>query len=212
MFIDLRQEPLPLGSGMAIVQQVVRAVLVRLAQATAWPVVMRHDFAQRNIMLVHQVGGQLCGALNRCRPAVATVFTHLNADRISVPGAIKVCMFTLLIGREMLYGAILVGGVMPNQVTDAVAAPAFAGAQLAILESQRVAQGIGPGGKILGTVNGDIAGLHTPVILAGVSTAWDQVLLHIHLTVEGRRAFARGGGNQITTARTGGCAVTGSRR
>ena len=125
MFVDLRQEPLPLGSGMAIVQQVVWAVLVRWGQATAGPVVMRHDFAQRNVMLVHQVGCQFCGALDRCRPAVAAVFTHLNADRISVPGAIKICMFTLLIGRQVLHGTILISGEMPDKVTDAVAATAL---------------------------------------------------------------------------------------
>ena len=45
MFVDLGKEPLPLGTGMTVIEQVVGAVFMRLAEAAAWPVVVRHDFA-----------------------------------------------------------------------------------------------------------------------------------------------------------------------
>ena len=97
ILIHLGKKPLPLAPGMAVIEKVVRAVLVRLAHSPAWPVIMRYYLAQRYIVFLHQVGRQLGGAFNGSRPAIALVFAHFDTDRVAVTRPTKISVLTLLI-------------------------------------------------------------------------------------------------------------------
>ncbi len=98
-------------------------------------------------------------------------------------------MFTLFIGGEVLDGAILVGGEVPDEVADTVASFTFTSAEFAVFECHGVAYGIGTAGIILGAVDGDVFGLHRPTILPCMGASWDVILFNIHLAVEGAGTF-----------------------
>lgn len=189
MFVDFGQKPLPLGSGATVVEQVVRAILMGLTDSLAWPVVMRDDFTQGNVVLLHQVSGQLGCALNGRRSAVALIFTHFNPDGVAVARPTEICVLTLLVGRQVLYCTVLVHCKMPDKVTYAVVVTRLAGAQFAILESFRVTQSVRTTRKVLRAVNGNVAGCHASAVLAGVTAPWNVILNDTCLTVEGARTF-----------------------
>ena len=131
--IHLSKEPLPLGPGVPIIEKVVRAVFVRLAQATARPVVVGNHFAQRNIVLLHQVGRQLGGALKGGRPAIALIFTHFNTDGVAVTRPTKISMLTLLVGGQVLHGTIFINAKVPDKIANAVKIRLLACTELAVL-------------------------------------------------------------------------------
>ena len=83
-------------------------------------------------MFVHQVGGKFRRALKRGRTAIASIFTHFDSERIPVAWTIKVGVFTLLIGRQVLDRTVLIGGEVPDKVADAITSFAFTSTELTI--------------------------------------------------------------------------------
>lgn len=44
------------------------------------PVLVGHNIAQRDVMLLHQIGAEARGFIRRAAAGVSTVFAHLDAD------------------------------------------------------------------------------------------------------------------------------------
>ena len=105
-----------------------------LAQSPTWPMVMRHHFPQRDVVLVHEIGSQLSGPLDSCRPAVAAVLTHLNSNGIVVTWTIEVGMLTLFIGWKVLHNTILIHRKVPDEITNAVSTATLSCAQFTVLQ------------------------------------------------------------------------------
>jgi hypothetical protein len=91
--------------------------------------VVRHDIAQRDAVFDHQIGRQSSRAIHNCIQIATALLAHFNADAVSIPRTVKVCVFTLLIGRHVLHGYFVIDGEMPDQIADPIAASAFWRAQ-----------------------------------------------------------------------------------
>ena len=150
---------------------------------------MRDHLAQGDVILVHQPCGEFGGSFNGGRAAVASVFAHFDGDAVVVSRSVKIGVFSLLVGGQVLDGYVLIHGVVPRQVSDAVSAPAFVSAESAGPECLRVPPGISAGGVVLGAVDGDIPGAHTAAHLSPVPSFRNVAFVDIDFAVESCRTF-----------------------
>ncbi len=119
---------------------------------------MRHNIAEGDIVLDHKVGRESCGAVHGGAEVAAALFTHFDADAVTVTGAIKVGVFSLLVGRHVLDGDAVINSEVPDQIADAIAAAAFRRAQGTVFESLRMFPCVRR--PILCAVNGNVARRH----------------------------------------------------
>lgn len=85
--------------------------------------------SQGDAVLNHQVGGEPRGAIHRGVEIAAALLAHFDADAVAIAWTIEVGVFTLLIGGHVLQGHAVIHREMPDQIADAIAAPAFGCAQ-----------------------------------------------------------------------------------
>ena len=91
----------------------------------------------------------------------------------------------------MLHGTVLVDGVMPDKVANAVISTQLASTKLTVFKSLRMSQSIGTTGKILRAVNGDIARLHATMIFSSMPSLGYQVLLDVDFSIKAGGTFTR---------------------
>lgn len=137
-------------------------------------------------MFIHQVGGKFRRALKRGRTAIASIFAHFDSDGIPVTWTVKVGMFTLFIGRQVLDRTVLIGGEVPDKVADAITASTFTSTEFTIFQCQGMTQRIRTAGIILGAVDGDVFRRHRASVFPSMCSARDVVFFDIHLTVKSR--------------------------
>ncbi len=164
----------------------MRAGLVERSGANPRPIVMGDDVAERNVMLLHEEGGQFGGALHGLGDAVAIVFTHFNSDGVIVSLAIKVGMFALFSGGNVLDGNVILHGEMPSKETNAVSAGPLMGPQCSSVQGPGV--GVGITRFVFRGVNRDIRWIHGTIKSSPIFTGGNQIPSHIGFTQKlGRR-------------------------
>lgn len=138
--------------------------------------VVRHHVGERDVVLVHERGGELGGAVNRLRLVVALVFAHLDPDGVAVSGAVEIGVLASLVGRDVLDDDIVLHRKVPAEIA------AGAATQRAPLQCLGVSVGVT--GVVLGAVDGDEARLHRSIQSPAVGTLANQVAPHLDDLVE----------------------------
>jgi hypothetical protein len=84
------------------------------------PVHVRDDMIQRDIILAHQSGRQLRGAVDGDAKIVTPVYTHFDPDGRSVSRAFVICMLSSFVSREGLVNGMIVHSKVPGEKSSAV--------------------------------------------------------------------------------------------
>ena len=80
---------------------------------------MGYDVAERDPVLLHQVGGQFGGPVDHAVEIDPFVFAHFNADGGPIAGAVKIGVTALLRGGEVLNGKGFIHGKVPREHASA---------------------------------------------------------------------------------------------
>ena len=77
---------------------------------------------ERDIILTHQSGSELRGAIDSAAKIVAPVYTHFDPDGGPVSRTFVISMLSSFVGREGLVNGMIVHSKMPGQKSSAVVA------------------------------------------------------------------------------------------
>ena len=102
------------------------------------PVHVRYNMIDRDIILTHQSGCELRGAVDGDVNIVAPVYTHFDPDGRPVSRAFVISMLAGFISREGLVNGMIVHSEMPGEKSSAIVA-----ASEALVHGQRVIQRVG---------------------------------------------------------------------
>lgn len=97
------------------------------------PVHMRDNMIERDVILTHQCGCEMRGAINGDFNIVASVYTHFDADGRPVPRAFVISVLSGFTRREGLVNGMIVNGEMPGEISSAIVR-----ASKALIHSERV--------------------------------------------------------------------------
>ena len=84
------------------------------------PVHVRDNMIERDIILTHQSGCELRGAINGDVKIVAPVNTHFDPDRRLVSLAFVIGMFSGFVSRKGLVNGMIVHREMPSEKSSAI--------------------------------------------------------------------------------------------
>ena len=112
----------------------------------------------RDIILTHQSGCELRGAVDGDVNIVAAVYTHFDPDGRPVSRAFVVSMLAGFISREGLVNGMIVHSEMPGEKSSAIVA-----ASEALVHGQRVIQRVGSTRRIVCRMNSDKCRPHRPM-------------------------------------------------
>src|SRR5262245_15391482 len=113
---------------------------------------------ERDIILTHQFGCELCGAVDGGVKIVASVYTHFDPDGRPVSLAFVIGMLSGFVSGEGLVNGMIVHSEMPSEKSGAI----VTGSE-PLVHGERVMQCIGATGSIVGRVNGDKCRPHRPM-------------------------------------------------
>ena len=81
---------------------------------------VRDNMIERDIILTHQFGGELRGAVDGAVDVVAPVYTHFDPDGGPVPFAFVVGMLSGFVSGEGLVNRMIVHSEMPSEKSSAI--------------------------------------------------------------------------------------------
>src|SRR5438876_1280619 len=119
------------------------------------PVHVRDNMIERDIILAHQCGCELRGAVDRAANIVASVYTHFDPDGQPVSLAFVISMLSGLVSREGLVNRMIVHSEMPCEKSSAIVT-----ASEPLIHGERVMQCIGATRPIVGRMNSDKCRTH----------------------------------------------------
>src|SRR5262249_19117488 len=105
---------------------------------------------ERDIILTHQSGCELRGAINGDVKIVAPVYTHFDPDGRPVSLAFVISMISGFVSREALVNGMIVHSEMPSEKSGAIVA-----SSKPLVHSERVMQCVGATRPIVGRMNSD---------------------------------------------------------
>lgn len=141
---------------------------------------MRHDISERNVIPLHQDGGEHGCVLDGPGAVVAFVFAHFDTDGLAISRTMEIRMFALFGRWHVLNGSIIIHGVMPNQKADSVAVFGNGRTKCAVLECLRMT--FCTSREVLRAMNGDVARRHGADNFPPVCSLADHVHLQPDLT------------------------------
>ena len=97
------------------------------------PVHVRDNMIERDIILTHQSGCELRGAVDGAANIVAPVYTHFDPDGRPVSLAFVISMLSGFVGREALVNGMIVHSEMPGKKSSTIVP-----APEALIHGQRV--------------------------------------------------------------------------
>ena len=184
---DSRDEGTPFWTKPTVIQQGSWALfephVAAVTVADPAPVHVRDNMIEGDIILPHQAGRELRGALDRSGDIVAPVHTHFDPDGRPVARAFVVSMFSGFVGRQALVNRMIVHREMPGKKSGAIVAtpePVF--------HRERVVQRVGAPRRVVGRMNSDKCRTHRPMHRTSAFPRRDDVL--------GNFQFACAGGGQ----------------
>src|SRR5215469_16083553 len=113
---------------------------------------------ERNIILTHQFGCELRGAVDGAVKIVAPVYTHFDPDGGPVSLAFVIGMLSGFVGGEGLVNGMIVHSEMPGEKSSAIVA-----GSKPLVHGERVIQCVGATGPIVGRMNSDKCRPHRPM-------------------------------------------------
>jgi hypothetical protein len=113
---------------------------------------------ERDIILTHQSGCELRGAINGNVKIVAPVYTHFDPDGGPVSLAFVISMLSSFVSREGLVNGMIVDSEMPSEKSSAIVT-----ASEPLVHGERVMQGVGATRRIVGRMNSDKCRPHRPM-------------------------------------------------
>jgi hypothetical protein len=113
---------------------------------------------ERDIILAHQSGCQLRGAVDGAAKIVAPVYTHFDPDRRPVSLAFVISMLSSLVSREGLVNGMIVHSEMPGEKSSTIVT-----ASEPLVHGERVIQCVGATRPIVGRMNSDKCRTHRPM-------------------------------------------------
>jgi len=119
---------------------------------------VRDNMIEWDVILTHQFGCELGGAVNGDSEIVAPVYTHFDTDRGSVSPAFVVGMLSGFVSGEGLVNRVIVHREMPSEKPS----PIMAGPD-PFIHGKRMMKCIGATGRVIRRVNSDKCRPHRPV-------------------------------------------------
>src|SRR5262249_5713267 len=154
------------------------------------PVHVRDNMIERDIILTHQFGGELRGAVDGADKIVAPVYTHFDPDGGPVSLAFVISMLSGFASGEGLVNGMIVHGEMPGEKSSAIVTGSDP-----LVHEERVMQCIGATGRIVGRMNSDKCRLHRPMQGTPAFLWRDDALRDFQFGCTGRSRSADGGGS-----------------
>ena len=106
---------------------------------------VRDNMIERDIILTHQSGCELRGAVDGAGNIVAPVNTHFDPDRRPVSRAFVISMLSGFVSREGLVNGMIVHREMPGEKSSAIVTRSEP-----LLHGERVMQCVGATRRIVG--------------------------------------------------------------
>src|SRR5947199_10356389 len=122
------------------------------------PVHVRDNMTERDMILTHQSGCELCGAINGNVKIVAPVYTHFDPDGRPVSLAFVISMLSGFVSGEALVNGMIVHSEMPGEKSSAIVT-----ASEPLVHGERVMQCVGAARLIVGRMNSDKCRTHRPM-------------------------------------------------
>jgi len=119
---------------------------------------VRDNMIERDIILTHQFGGKLRGAVDGAAKIVAPVYTHFDPDGGPVSLAFVIGMLSGFVSGESLVNGMIVHREMPSEKSSAIVT-----ASEPLVHGERVMQCVGATGRIVGRMNSDKCRPHRPM-------------------------------------------------
>jgi hypothetical protein len=114
------------------------------------PVHVLDNMIERDIILTHQSGCELRGAVDGAAKIVAPVYTHFDPDRRSVSLAFVISMLSSFVSRQALVNGMIVHREMPGEKSSAIVTDSEP-----LLHGKRVMQCVSATRRIIGRMNSD---------------------------------------------------------
>jgi hypothetical protein len=122
------------------------------------PVHVRDNVIDRNVILTHQFGCELRGAIDGDVEIVAPVYTHFDPDGGPVSLAFVIGMLASFVRGERLVNGMIVHSEVPGEKSSAVVT-----SWEPLIHGERVMQCVGATGRIVGRMDSDKCRLHRPM-------------------------------------------------
>src|SRR5207247_9553917 len=119
---------------------------------------VRDNMTERDLILTHQSGCELRGAINGDVKIVAPVYTHFDPDGRPVSLAFVISMLAGFVSREGLVNGMIVHSEMPCEKSSAIVT-----ASEPLVHGERVMQCVGATRRIVGRMNSDKSRPHRPM-------------------------------------------------
>ena len=122
------------------------------------PVHVRDNMIERNVILTHQAGCELRGAVNGDAKIVAPVYAHFDPDGRPVSLAFVIRVLSSFVSRQALVNGMIVHSEMPGKKSGAIVT-----ASEPFVHGERVIQCVGATRRIVGRMNSDKCRTHRPM-------------------------------------------------
>ncbi len=113
---------------------------------------------EKDIILTHQSGCELRGAVDGAAKIVAPVYTHFDPDGRPVSLAFVISMLSGFVSREALVNGMIVHSEMPGEKSTAIVT-----ASEPLVHGECVIQCVGATRPIVGRMNSDKCRPHRPM-------------------------------------------------
>src|SRR5215472_3019947 len=189
---DFVQECTPFWTKTTAIEQDSRALFeAQIAAVTVTdhaPVHVRDNMIERDIILTHQLGCELRGAIDGAAKIVAPVYTHFDPDGGPVSLAFVIGMLSGFVSGEGLVNRMIVHSEMPGEKPSAI----VTGPE-PLVHGERVMQCVSATGRIVGRMNSDKCRSHRPMQGTSAFLWGDDALRDFHFGHNGGSRAADGG-------------------
>ena len=167
-----------------------------VAVADHAPMHVRNNMIERDIILTHQPGRELRGAIDGEGEIAAPIYTHFDPDGRPVSVAFVISMFSAFVGRQALVNGMIVHSEMPGEKSSAIVT-----ASEPLVHGERVMKCVGARRRVVGRMNSDECRTHRPMQGTPAFPRGDEVLRDFQFGCTGGRRAADAGAS--VSRRTG---------
>src|SRR5215831_12606203 len=189
---DFGHECTPFWTKTTAIEQQSRAFFeAQIAAVTVTdhtPVHVRDDIIERDIILTHQFGCELRGAVDGAVKIVAPVYTHFDPDGGPVSLAFVIGVLSGFVSGEGLVNGMIVHSEMPGEKSSAIVT-----ASEPFVHGERVMQCVGATGRIVGRMNSYKSRQHRPMQGTSAFPWGDDALRDFQFGCNGGSRAADGG-------------------
>jgi hypothetical protein len=160
------------------------------------PVHVGDNMIERDLILAHQRGCELRGAINGDADLVAPVHTHFDADGRPVSRAFVISMLSGFVSRKGLVNGMIVHSEMPGEKSSAIVT-----ASESLVHGEGVIQCVRATRRIVGRMNSDKRRAHRPMQRTSAIPRGDDALRYSYFRCTGGSRTANG--DALGTRRAG---------